>query len=245
MNKRLALLLALGVFVVILAYLSRTLSHRNKELKTNTVNTVTPTPTITTEQFAKEIIILTNKERVKNGLGELKENELLNRSAKLKSEDMISRNYWSHNTPDGSETWVFFNKVSFMYQDAGENLSQAFTTPTEVFNAWMVSPSHKENILDSRYTNIGVSVDFQVPNNLSISKPLVVQHFGSLKSKQIQVKKESGARSGQIIKYHEWCTNKDINIYENELITKKSLDGNTYTMTSGDWECYHKTYSKK
>ncbi len=48
------------------------------------------------------------------------------------------------------------------------------------------------------------------------------------------------SRTGAIITYHEWCSNKDISIYQNELITKKSSDGKTYSMTQGDWDCYEK-----
>lgn len=48
-------------------------------------------------------------------------------------------------------------------------------------------------------------------------------------------------RTGNIIKYKEWCKgNQEISVYENELITKKSSDGKTYSMTQGDWDCYEK-----
>ncbi|TSC85806.1 MAG: hypothetical protein G01um10147_1082 [Microgenomates group bacterium Gr01-1014_7] len=52
---------------------------------------------------------------------------------------------------------------------------------------------------------------------------------------------QAGTRTGKIISYKEWCSGgKQISIYENELITKKSTDGKTYTMTQGDWDCYEK-----
>jgi len=53
------------------------------------------------------------------------------------------------------------------------------------------------------------------------------------------------SRTGAIISYHEYCTNKDISIYQNELITKKSSDGKTYSMTQGDWNCYEKYLASK
>lgn len=53
--------------------------------------------------------------------------------------------------------------------------------------------------------------------------------------------KYDGTRTGGIIKYKEWCkNNQEISIYENELITKQASDGNTFTMTQGDWDCYEK-----
>ncbi len=50
-----------------------------------------------------------------------------------------------------------------------------------------------------------------------------------------------GSRTGRIISYHEYCSNKDISVYQNELLAKVSPhDGKTYTMTQGDWDCYDK-----
>lgn len=50
-----------------------------------------------------------------------------------------------------------------------------------------------------------------------------------------------GTRTGEIVKYKEWCSGKEINIYQNEIIEKvSSIDGKTYGMTQGDWDCYLK-----
>lgn len=60
--------------------------------------------------------------------------------------------------------------------------------------------------------------------------------------KVVPVVKNDGSRSGAIIKYKEWCTGKEINVYANEVITKVSpKDGKTYGMTQGDWDCYLRT----
>lgn len=53
-----------------------------------------------------------------------------------------------------------------------------------------------------------------------------------------------GTRTGNIIKYHEWCTGKDISVYENELLEKKGADGKTYNMTQGDWDCFNRANSQ-
>lgn len=53
------------------------------------------------------------------------------------------------------------------------------------------------------------------------------------------------SRTGAIITYHEWCTQKDISVYQNELITKKSSDGKNYSMTQKDWGCYEKYLANK
>lgn len=57
--------------------------------------------------------------------------------------------------------------------------------------------------------------------------------------------KYDGTRTGRIIKYNEWCSGKEISIYENELLTKKASDGKTYTMTQGDWDCYERSLTSK
>ena len=53
------------------------------------------------------------------------------------------------------------------------------------------------------------------------------------------------SRTGAIVAYHDWCNNKDIKVYQNELITKKSSDGKTYSMTQDDWNCYEKYLASK
>lgn len=52
--------------------------------------------------------------------------------------------------------------------------------------------------------------------------------------------KYDGSRTGNIISYKEWCTGKQISIYENELTKGVANDGKTYYMTVGDWNCYDK-----
>ncbi len=50
-----------------------------------------------------------------------------------------------------------------------------------------------------------------------------------------------GSRTGPIVDYREYCTNKTIKVYENEILTKVStIDGKKYDMTQGDWDCYYK-----
>ncbi len=54
------------------------------------------------------LLISTNTERSSNGLPALSINDKLNQAAQAKANDMVARDYWSHNTPDGQEPWVFF-----------------------------------------------------------------------------------------------------------------------------------------
>lgn len=220
----------------------------------NTLPFWTPAPTLSPEQIKEKIISLVNAERVKNGLKPLKENSLLDKSAELKAGDMLQRAYWSHNSPEGVETWVFFKKIGYPYTEAGENLAKNFYTVDAAFKSWMLSSSHKENILKSVYEETGVGVVYPTANTslFNIGEPVIVQHFGtqmkSYTDSSVRVYKTNNqvpSRTGEIIKYHDWCNNKNISVYENEIIVKKSSDGNTYGMTKDDWECYENSLKNR
>jgi len=119
-----------------------------------------------------------NSERLKLGLPALKENNLLDLSAEAKGEAMLKSNCWSHYCPNGESPWDFFKQVGYVYSYAGENLAEGFNDLPGVMVAWMNSKSHRENILNPNFTQIGVAIligDYQnIKNNV-----LVVVHFGT------------------------------------------------------------------
>lgn len=125
----------------------------------------------------EKIVELTNSERSKLGLGALTINSLLNEAARQKAGDMFAFNYWAHVSPSGRTPWSFFSDAGYKYQYAGENLARDFKDPGSVVVAWMNSPSHRENIVNSKYKEIGVAV---VDGKLQGSETtLVVQLFGT------------------------------------------------------------------
>lgn len=97
----------------------------------------------------------TNSDRSANGAAPLTLNDQLARAAQAKANDMVSRNYWSHNTPDGNEPWVFVTDQGYSYQKLGENLATGFSSELATVNAWMASPHHRENLLDPDFTQVG------------------------------------------------------------------------------------------
>lgn len=105
-----------------------------------------------------EIVALTNTERTDNNVPQLTENPVLDEAAQARAEDMAKKGYFSHTAPDGSLPWVWFDKFGYDYHYAGENLAVRFSDSGEVVNAWMASPTHRENIVKSDYTEIGVGV---------------------------------------------------------------------------------------
>ncbi len=125
----------------------------------------------------EKIVELTNQRRISLGLDELKINNSLNEAAQRKAADMFAFNYWSHNSPTGRDPWSFFKETGYDYIYAGENLARDFVSSEAVVDAWMASPTHKDNIISSRYQEIGVAV---VEGELGgLRTTLVVQMFGS------------------------------------------------------------------
>jgi len=137
------------------------------------------------------LIELTNKTRRESGLPPLSENPILNEAAKLKAQDMLSKNYFSHKTPEGFWAWNLMEKLGYTYQMAGENLAIGFLDSEEVHKAWLNSPSHRANILNPSFKEIGIAV---LKGNFQGNEVyLVVQLFASpkiIQAKEIEIKKQ-------------------------------------------------------
>lgn len=97
----------------------------------------------------------TNAQRTNHGRAALKLNTQLANAAQAKANHMIAHNYWSHVTPDGQEPWVFIQNAGYAYNKAGENLAYGFATSADTIIGWMNSPTHKANMLDSTFTEVG------------------------------------------------------------------------------------------
>lgn len=124
-----------------------------------------------------EVIRLTNIQRAANGLGAVSENSTLDAAALAKGNDMLAKGYWAHFAPDGTSPWSFFLKFGYKYSYAGENLARDFSDASSAVAAWMNSPSHKENILNSHYKEIGIGV---VEGRLGgADTTIIVQFFGT------------------------------------------------------------------
>ncbi len=107
---------------------------------------------------ADELLTATNAQRVAQHLPALNLNAQLTDAANQKANDMFKQQYWAHVSPDGTTPWAWFSKVGYNYSYAGENLAKNFTTADAAMTAWMASPEHRVNILDSNYTDVGFAV---------------------------------------------------------------------------------------
>jgi Cysteine-rich secretory protein family len=125
---------------------------------------------------AVEVIALTNHSRLGAGVAPLTTSTLLTRAAQLKAEDMASKEYYAHVSPDGKTPLYWLDLVGYRYQNAGENLVVDRTTSSDVVSAWLASPDHRENIERPQFTEIGVGTAEGVYKGLQTI--YVVQEFG-------------------------------------------------------------------
>lgn len=123
------------------------------------------------------LISLTNQARAANGLSSLNSDSRLASAAYAKAQDMFAKQYWAHFGPNGETPWQFISGAGYVYLYAGENLAKGFATNEGVHNAWMASPTHRDNILKAHYTDIGIAVVDGVL--LGEQTTLVVQMFGT------------------------------------------------------------------
>lgn len=129
-----------------------------------------------TDISPQKLLELTNQERQKSGLSPLQYNDKLAEAAKKKAENMFEHNYWAHYGPSGETPWEFILGSGYQYEFAGENLAKNFLFSEGVVSAWMDSPTHRENIMRSEYTDVGFAVVNGILNGEETT--LVVQMFG-------------------------------------------------------------------
>lgn len=122
------------------------------------------------------IISSTNFERKKMGLPELMKDPQLSKSAEVKLQDMFQKQYFQHVSPSGDSVSDVVRKTGYEYIVVGENLALGiFAGDAQVVAAWMASPGHKKNILDTRYQEIGLAVGQGMYQGRK--QWLIVQHF--------------------------------------------------------------------
>ena len=104
-----------------------------------------------------------------------------NRSAQVKAEDLLKRQYFAHESPDGKMVSSLVEDQGYAYIKIGENLALGnFVNDTDVVTAWMNSPGHRANILDAQFSEIGVGVARGLYEGHMAY--FAVQHFGRPRS---------------------------------------------------------------
>lgn len=131
-------------------------SNNSNNSSSNNSNSNSNTNTTMTAD-EKEVFDLINKQRTQNGLSALKLDTETLRVARIKAQDMVDNNYFSHNSPTYGTPFQMLNSFKISYKTAGENIAENSSNSAAV-TAWMNSSGHKANILNSsfNYTGIGV-----------------------------------------------------------------------------------------
>jgi len=126
---------------------------------------------------SSDLLSQTNKKRAELGLLGLKTNDRLAQAAQKKAQHMFKEDYWAHVSPNGTEPWDFILGEGYDYIYAGENLAKNFANSKDVVQAWVNSPSHKQNLMNKNYTDVGFAVVNGVLNGYETT--IVVQMFGN------------------------------------------------------------------
>ncbi len=169
----------------------------------------------------QDLLNLTNQKRADAGDRPLSLDPQLTQAAEAKAHDMFLYNYWAHNSPQGKVPWDFIKTTDYPYIYAGENLARGFTSASDVVEAWMNSPEHRENMLSKNYDNVGFAMqrgdltgehDTILIVEMLGSKTLVSSQNGS-----VQSEKTVSVPVGEPIKPHPW-------FYPQALIRNISTD---------------------
>ena len=120
---------------------------------------------------------MTNIKRINNGLSPLSRSDKLSASAAKKVKDMFEKQYFEHISPSGRGVKDLAQEAGYEFIVIGENLALGnFENDESLVQAWMESPGHRDNILNSRFREIGVAVGKGVFEGKSTW--IAVQHFG-------------------------------------------------------------------
>lgn len=136
-----------------------------------------PAPAQLSAIVASRMVALANAARASEGVAPLQLQPNLEASAAIKGQDMFARQYFAHDTPEGKRPWDWINRQDYDFVYAGENLAIDFSDAEMVQAAFMKSPSHRRNIVNPKYKDIGVSVLRGTMNGRSTI--LLVEFFGT------------------------------------------------------------------
>lgn len=108
-----------------------------------------------------DVLAMINAERVRHGCQPLRIEARLSEAAERQSRGMAERHYFNHNAPDGSTPGKRVRDTGYVFQMVGENIEANTDDPEEVFDAWMNSPGHRQNILMCAFKETGIAMAWQ------------------------------------------------------------------------------------
>jgi len=108
-------------------------------------------------QEESELLSLINKEREKNNLPVFEIDENLQNVARLKAQDIVDNNYFSHTSPTYGSPFEMLKSYNISYKTASENIA-GNSNISKALESWLNSESHKNNILSNDYNYTGIAV---------------------------------------------------------------------------------------
>jgi len=130
--------------------------------------TTEPTPSDTsqpptggggTNAQEREVLDYTNQIREQQGCGPLRLDKALVQAAGKHAADMVRRHYMDHTNPDGQDPGDRMAAAGYRGSSWGENIAAGYDSAQQVVAAWMQSDGHRKNILNCRFTSIGIGYD--------------------------------------------------------------------------------------
>jgi uncharacterized protein YkwD len=121
-----------------------------------------PLGAIDLSALEQKLYVLQNAFRNGQALTALQLDPRLVAIARMRAQDMVSRNYFSHTAPTGETAFALLSQAGYLYTIAGENIARNnypdAETATVAMDGFLNSPSHKENVLDGRFKSVGIGV---------------------------------------------------------------------------------------
>ncbi|WP_344341549.1 CAP domain-containing protein, partial [Kitasatospora putterlickiae] len=108
--------------------------------------------------FAQQVVDLVNVQRSQAGCGPLALDGRLTTAAQVHSDDMASRDFFDHASPEGNHADQRIEAAGYRWSTWGENIARGQKDPAAVMESWMNSPGHRANILNCSFQQIGVGV---------------------------------------------------------------------------------------
>ena len=130
----------------------------------------------------KVLVDYANQDRDALNYNHLVISPVLEKAAQMKANDMAAKGYFAHTSPEGKTPWYWFDQVGYDFSYAGENLAVNFNDSVDVNTAWMNSPGHKANILNSNFSEIGIATAEGIYQGRTTT--FVVQLFGRPAAKE-------------------------------------------------------------
>ena len=179
------------LLIVIIALFGLSVSNRIILTRTDFLALVLP----------KVLVDYANEDRSVEHYNQLAISPLLEKAAQLKANDMAEKGYFAHKSPDGHTPWYWFRQVEYDFSYAGENLAVNFNDSIDVNTAWMNSPGHRDNIMNSNFSEIGIATAEGMYQGKITT--FVVQLFGRPAEKEaiiVKVSKVSTTTNTTVVK---------------------------------------------